>query len=373
MDIKTPKLVARDKQEKNRSATMLELFYDLIFVVAIASVAAQFHHAVSNDHITHGVISYIIIFGAIWWAWSQYTWFASAFDNGSTGFKLVTLWQMIGALIIAVGVEKAFNGAMTIIVVGYVIIRLSAIYLWIKVALDNPKFKITAIRYIIGITICQLGWIGMLFIDKSYVVIALLFLLEFFIPYYAESHTTTHYHPEHIEERFNLLTIIVLGESILASVYAMNKLFEHFSVNLLLVAIGCIFTLFSVWWLYFNYSIEHKLETNNTTFQWGYGHVIIFSATAAIGALVSTNVDVLTHHATVSIEYANLAFSCAVSLLFFGLWFCLERIISNNKSLLFLFIAVLIIALGFLPHSIFSIGILIVVTAIYRQYKPLKN
>ena len=90
------KLIARDIEQKHRTATMLELFYDLIFVVAIANVAAQLHHAVSNNHITHGVTNFMMIFASIWWAWNQYTWFASSFDNGSARFRLSTMCKCLG-------------------------------------------------------------------------------------------------------------------------------------------------------------------------------------------------------------------------------------------------------------------------------------
>jgi low temperature requirement protein LtrA len=369
--MKNTRLLARDITEENRAATMLELFYDLIFVVAIANVAAEFHHAVANNHMGDGIISFIIIFGSIWWAWNQYTWFASAFDNDSSQFRLATMWQMIGALIIAAGVEKGFHHDLTIIVIGYVVIRLSSIYLWVQVARHNPELKVTAMRYAIGIMLCQVGWIGQLFIEFSYVVIALLFVAEFIVPYYAESHKPSSFHKEHIEERFSLLTIIVLGESILASVYSLKKIIEHYSSDLLLVAIGCVMTLFGIWWLYFNHSVEHWLNNKNKAFQWGYGHVVIFAAFAAIGALISVNVDVITDHATISIQTANLAFAISVAVALIGLWFCQDRIISNNKSFFMLLLAGFSSGLGLLPYSVFTIGLLIVLAVVYRQYRPL--
>ena len=93
-----------------------------------------------------------------------------------------------------------------------------------------------------------------------------LWIAEFIVPYYAESHTQTHFHSEHIEERFGLLTIIVLGESVLASTNSFITLIEHFSYDILLVSIGCLFTLFGIWWLYFNNSVEHELRNKNFAF-----------------------------------------------------------------------------------------------------------
>jgi len=367
-------LKVRDINEKNRTATPLELFYDLIFVVAIAHVAAAFHHDFAHNHIGHGVVSFIMVFMAIWWTWNQYTWFASSFDNSSAGFKLATFWQMVGALVIAAGVGNAFNGDFTMVIFGYVIIRSSGIWLWLRVAADNPKLKITGRRYALGTLLCQVGWITQSFYEFSYYILIALWLAEFIVPYYAESHTQTHFHSEHIEERFGLLTIIVLGESILASTNSFKTLIEHFSYDVLLVSIGCLFTLFGIWWLYFNNSVEHELRNKNFAFQWGYGHYIIFGSAAAIGALVSVNVDVLTNHASIELSVANFGFSIAVALYLFGLWFCQERILAKNiiqSSFMFL-VSACVLVLGLLPHSIFTIGLLIIVAVIYRQHRPLR-
>ncbi len=366
-------LKVRAIDEENRTATPLELFYDLIFVVAIAHVAAAFHHDYAHNHIGHGVVSFFMVFLAIWWAWNQYTWFASSFDNNSVRFRLATLWQMVGALVIAAGVDNAFNSDFTVVILGYVIIRSSAVWLWFKVASDNPKLKITGRRYAVGILLCQVGWITQNFFEFSYFIFASLWLAEFIVPFYAESHTQTYYHSEHIEERFGLLTIIVLGESILASTNSFISLIEHFSFDVLLVSIGCLLTLFGIWWLYFNNSVEHELRKKNIAFQWGYGHYIIFGSAAAIGALVSVNVDVLTHHASIELSVANFGFSVAVALFLFGLWFCQDRIIANKniESYLMLVVSGVVICLGLLPHTILTTGLLIVMTVIYRQYRPL--
>jgi len=184
----------------------------------------------------------------------------------------------------------------------------------------------------------------------------------------------THFHSEHIEERFGLLTIIVLGESVLASTNSFITLIEHFSYDVLFVSIGCLFTLFGIWWLYFNNSVEHELRNKNFAFQWGYGHYIIFGSAAAIGALVSVNVDVLTNHASIKLGVANFGFSVAVALYLLGLWFCQEKILAKDmfQSSFLLIVAACSLALGLLPYSIFTIGLLIIATVIYRQYKPLK-
>lgn len=363
----------RDIAEEHRTATPLELFYDLIFVVAIANVASAFHHEFLDGHIRDATVSFGMVFLAIWWAWNQYSWFASSFDNNSLHFRLGTLWQMVGALVLASGVDNAFGGDFSVLVLGYVIIRSSSVMFWVKVARDNPHLRVTGRRYAIGILMAQIGWVTLLFLPFSYFAFVGLWLFEFLVPYFAESHTQTHFHPEHIEERHGLMTIIVLGESILASTISFDTLLDHFTLDVLFVSIGSVLTLFSAWWLYFNNTIGARLRDKRTAFEWGYGHLLIFAPAAAIGALVSVNVDVLTDHGSISLATAGFGFTVAVALCLTGVWLCHDRILAEGRGAQFFLLAVAggALFLGLLPHAVLTTGILMVVAVAFRHVRPL--
>lgn len=101
-------MLPRDTKEAHRAATPLELFFDLVFVIAIAAAAAGLHHSVAEAHFVDGIIKYVAIFFAIWWAWMNYTWFASAYDNDDSLFRILTLVIIAGALTLAAGVSHFF-------------------------------------------------------------------------------------------------------------------------------------------------------------------------------------------------------------------------------------------------------------------------
>ncbi len=61
-------MAARSPREPHRVATPLELFFDLVFVVAIAMAANGLHHAVTENHAAQGLFGYGLVFFAIWWA-----------------------------------------------------------------------------------------------------------------------------------------------------------------------------------------------------------------------------------------------------------------------------------------------------------------
>ncbi len=106
---KTRKLFTpRDPDEAHRAATPLELLFDLIFVVAIATAGQQLHHAIIEGHLWHALPTYCMVFFALWWAWMNFTWFASAYDNDDTLYRCLTFVQIVGSLVMAAGIPAVF-------------------------------------------------------------------------------------------------------------------------------------------------------------------------------------------------------------------------------------------------------------------------
>ena len=160
------RMAPRSPHESHRTATPLELFFDLVFVVAIAQAASGLHHAVTEGHAVEGLIGYLMVFFAIWWAWMNFTWFASAYDCDDVPYRIAVLVQMTGALILAAGLPAMFesrtlNGAT---VGGYVLMRLAAVAQWVRAGRSDPEHRATAYRYAIGIAVLQVAWIAVLFV-----------------------------------------------------------------------------------------------------------------------------------------------------------------------------------------------------------------
>jgi low temperature requirement protein LtrA len=91
----------------------LELFFDLCFVVAIAQAAAQLHHAEVEHHAATGVVSFLMVFFAIWWAWMNLTWFASAYDSDDTWYRLAVFVQIAGVLVLAASIPAVFKDRLS--------------------------------------------------------------------------------------------------------------------------------------------------------------------------------------------------------------------------------------------------------------------
>src|ERR1700677_4154366 len=132
----------RDIDEKHRASTPLELLFDLSFVVAVSQAADQLNLALGAGHFHTAILSYLLVFFAIWWAWVNFTWFASAYDVDDLFYRLLTFVQIIGVLILAAGVAGAFTaGNFTVMTIGYVVMRIAMVAQWLRAAAGDPAAR----------------------------------------------------------------------------------------------------------------------------------------------------------------------------------------------------------------------------------------
>ncbi len=298
-------MAGRDPEEAHRSSTPLELFFDLCFVVAVAAAADALHHDLAHGHLS-GLAGYAMAFFAIWWAWVNYSWFASAYDTDDVIFRLLTFVVMSGVLVVAAGVPGAAGEEHNfwIMVAGYVIMRLAMVPLWLRVSREHPELRRTALRYAGTITVSQVLWVlRTIFLAEGtigWVSFAAMALLEMAGPWWAERPRMTPWHRHHIAERYELFTIIVLGEVILASTRAISEAVDEHGLEtqLLLLVIGALLMVFSMWWIYFKRPIVDTVR-QETAFVFGYSHYFVFASIAAVGASLAVLVDVVEHKAHV--------------------------------------------------------------------------
>ncbi len=311
-------LRGRDRGEEHRSATPLELFFDLSFVVAVAAAADNLHHGVADAH-WGNLAGYLAVFFAIWWAWMNYTWFASAYDTNDVLFRVLTFVQMAGVLVLATGVPRAFNeGDFGVVVLGYAVMRLPLMVQWLRAARGHPQRRATALTYAVGIALLQLLWL-LRAVTGGWGGIAVFVVLaagELLVPVLAERRGATPWHPGHIVERYGLMTIIVLGEVLLSTTDAISGAVGQHGVTSALgtTVVGGLLIVFSLWWFYFKHSYEERLaeEQRESPFVWGYAHYLVFASVAAVGAGLGACIDVAENVARVGSRSA--AFALAIPL-----------------------------------------------------------
>lgn len=319
-------MTARDPHEPHRVATPLELLFDLCFVVAVAQAGVRLVHAVAEGSPGHGVIGYCLVFFAIWLAWMNFTWFASAFDTDDVPYRIATFVQITGVLVLAAGVPRAFDADdFTIAVAGYIIMRIALAFQWLRAARNAAgSARSTALRYAAGLVAVQMGWILLLLLpggvwDWGFLILA---AAELAVPACAERAQRTTWHPHHIAERYGLFTIIVLGESVAAATVAVQSAVDEFSVlgELLPVAAGGLLIVFSAYWIYFAIPIHEHLTSTPRAFLWGYGHYFVFGSAAAIGAGIEVVVEQVVHKAHISQTAAAAAVTLPAALFLLMVW-----------------------------------------------------
>jgi low temperature requirement protein LtrA len=320
---------ARSKQEQHRASTPLELLFDLVFVIAVSQNASALHHGIAENHVAEAILGFTTLFFAIWWAWMNFTWFASAYDTDDVPYRLAVFVQLSGALIIAAGVQNAFVGQFGTVTLGYLVMRLAGVAQWLRAARSDPEHRTTAYRYAIGISIVQALWVARLALPESWqlATFVVLIIADMAVPIWAERTNMTSWHAQHIAERYGLFTIIVLGESLLSGSLAIQSAMQTGDLTgaLATTIIGGLLIVFSMWWLYFDQPAHELLTSVRKAFIWGYGHLLVFASAAAVGAGLAVSVDYTTRHAEIGGVGAGAAVTIPVALYLLSLWALHER------------------------------------------------
>jgi low temperature requirement protein LtrA len=380
----------RDPSEAHRASTPLELFFDLTFVAAVASAGTGLEEGLVGGDARHVLIVFPLVFFAIWWAWMNFTWFASAYDVDDVAYRVAVLVQMTGVLILAAGIIRALeHWNFDLMVVGYVVMRLGMVSLWIRAAVSDAGGRRCAVRYAVGIAAIQVGWVAALALplDGRVPVFAILVVAELAVPIFAEAAGRTSWHPGHIAERYGLFTIIVLGEVVLASSLGVHTALVGKATlhELLWPLIGGLLAVFSMWWMYFDLDSERIVrnvrqefsERLNGAFVWGYGHYFVFAGAAATGAGLTVAIRQATSRTALTTLEAGFAETVPIAIYLIAVWMVHRRYKPPGRWRTFAapVAAALIVASSALPQPVFASGIImaVLVAAITFVYRAMNE
>jgi low temperature requirement protein LtrA len=291
----------RDPAEVHRTATPLELLFDLTFVIAFGAAANELAHQLAEGHIGTALLGFSFATFGIAWAWINFTWFASAFDTDDWVFRLATMVQMVGVLIFALGLPDMFASLYEedtvdnrVMVAGYVVMRLALVFQWLRAARHDPAHRAASMTYVWTLLVAQAGWVVLAVAETSVGVtfawVAVLLLVETAGPVLAETrHGGTPWHAHHIAERYGLMVIIALGEGLLGTAVALTALVgpdgPGWSVDVAVLGLAGTALIFGMWWIYFVMPFGGILDRHRErSFGWGYGHIVLFGALVAVGA-----------------------------------------------------------------------------------------
>jgi low temperature requirement protein LtrA len=333
----------RDPHERGRAATPLELLFDLAFVVAFGTAADEFAHFLAAGHVREGIIGFCFAAFAVSWAWINFSWFASAYDTDDWIYRLTTMVQMVGVLVLALGLHDLFASLVEgehldnrVMVIGYVVMRVPMLAQWLRASHQDPGRREVCKVFVLTLTVSQLGWVGLLFldlpIDVTFALVAPLVLVELAGPYVAEHlRGGTPWHPHHIAERYGLMVIIALGEGLLGTTAALGALIHvsGWTVNEVLLGVAGVALPFGMWWIYFVIPSGDLLHAyRSRVFTWGYGHIPLFGAVVGVGAGLHASAYFLDNASTLSATASLLTVVVPLAVYFacvFGFYSVLTR------------------------------------------------
>ena len=237
--------------------------------------------------------------------------------------------QMVGVIVLALGLEQAFasieegdvldNGVM---VAGYVVMRFPMVFLWLRAARHDPARRGAALSYVWTIAVAQVFWVVLAIVDlpirTTAAIAALLIGIELLGPVIAETRKGgTPWHAGHLAERYGLLVIITLGEGIIGTVASINALVHGsagWTLDAGVVAFAGVGLIFATWWTYFAIPWADVLALHRErVFVWGYGHIVLFGALAAIGGGLHVAAYYLEHETTLGVTGTVLATAVPVA------------------------------------------------------------
>jgi low temperature requirement protein LtrA len=240
-----PRLTAVLRQTER--VTPLELFFDLVFVLALTQCTAL----MAADTTWAGLAKGLLVLGVLWWSWVGYAWLTSVLDPEEGGVRIAMFAAMAALLVVALCVPGAFGDDALLFAVAYGVVRAAHIALFILASRDDARFRQSvlglAVSSAVGVALLLTaagadGWVqGALW--------ALALLLDMAGPFFFGSEGWSLEHPGHFAERHGLILIIAIGESIVAIGIGAGA---DVGAGVVAAAILGIAVAAAIWWLYFD-------------------------------------------------------------------------------------------------------------------------
>jgi low temperature requirement protein LtrA len=276
--------------EEERHATWTELFFDLVFVAAIASLGALLRHDASVD----GILRMAGLFVPVWWAWIGFTLYADRFDSDDALFRVLMLGGMLASGALAINVHFAAEGSSTGFALSYVSARILLLILYDRARRHVPRARPLVNRYMKGFSVSACLWLASIAFTGTtrYVIWAVAMAIDIGTPVTTPDRVidAIPFHRSHVPERFGLFTLIVLGETVVSVTAASAGI--HWTLSAGLVAAGGFITVACLWWIYFDLldlgAVRKRWRATQLYF---YGHLPLLIALTGIGAGTKLAID----------------------------------------------------------------------------------
>jgi len=278
-----PRLLSSPQQE--RHASWLELFYDLVLVVAINQVSL----ALTGDLSSTTILVFLGLFLLVTWIWTGHTVYTTRFETDDLVYRLLTFFQMFVVIYIAVEVPQAILGHTQGFAVTYLTARIVLLVLLVRALYYVIEVRPLMRIYLIGFGSGAAIWAVSLLTSPplQFVLWGCSLAIEMVAPWvvWLRSPPSSELGPLHIPERYGTFTIIVLGQSIVSIVSGLLR--EHMHPETVTVAALGFLIVVCIWGIYFRHlerAIGHiKLRSGQPYI---YSHVPLLIGIVVMGVSI---------------------------------------------------------------------------------------
>lgn len=243
---------------QHKKVEWIELYFDLVYVVAIASLTHAAAHLLEHGHVRDHYILFASVMGVIWWSWAGNTMYANRFKKGDAYYIVLTMIQMVLVLVLSLFVAGALTDTIREFSLAYVGIRLVTIALYVRIhRTQSDKRGVTRV-FLTGFSLSALVWLVASFLPAPYAMYlwGLGVLIDFMTGYSVRSTIENVAPPstEHLPERVGLLAMIIMGEAIVGVTVGLTGgqlLSDGGALVRFFVSFAAIC---AVWWAYFRLS-----------------------------------------------------------------------------------------------------------------------
>jgi low temperature requirement protein LtrA len=278
-----PRIRTDENIDKERKASWLELFFDLIFV----AVLAQLSHFLFKHTSIEGVGIYIFLFIPAWWIWNSTTYYNERYEMNDIRHRIFTFLNMIPMAGIAFSIHGAIGEQANIFAVCYIISRLIIIYLWLTAGESKLEKRLSHI-FSFGFSISVILWIISIFVPApyKYILWATGLVIDMITPLITlkTQAQLPKISTSHIPERFGLLIILTIGETVIGSVNGLAANHEFTLLTGISCALGLCIS-FLIWWLYIDH-VMYRVFKRNVWYilSWSYLHLPLAICITAVGS-----------------------------------------------------------------------------------------
>ena len=278
-----------NQDEEERHATQLELFYDLIFVAAVAELAQALNRNIS----WLGFLGFVVLFVPIWWSWIGTIYYNNRFEINNLGHRLLTVLQILAAVTLAANVHNAWGGSSAGFALAYAAGRMVLVAKYARSIRPIPEARSLTTRYACGFGLAALIWLVSAFVPTP-LRFGLWFVglvVDFATPLSAgKLHAEMAPNASHLSERLGQFTLIVIGESVVEVIQGVAR--ERWSLPSAIAAVFGLCIAFSFWWIYFDNSDGSVIMTTRNTGRVGLYQVWLYTHLLLVIGITGTAVGV---------------------------------------------------------------------------------